>query len=226
MQTRFRWFKVLPLAKPALAKLAKHFQASIYGKTVSRGFRLESVRSDRIEGIFIERREYEETLIDPLGDDIRIHRVAFEHLPFTINATSGLLRVTNPGKLVPVLTELIASALDYSVAITAVELDPLSWLKSISSAQDTVVLTALKSFPISLSNSISGVVKLSGEGEMIKELSALLGSNKFKISNLTVRLIRGSLDCKFELRSSGVAVVHKGSAHEVCSVLGSSPELQ
>lgn len=222
MQTRYRWFKIQPLTKLSLAKLSKAFQAKVYGKMVPRGFQIDSVRQDGIEGVYTERREFEETVSDPLGGTISIHRVAFDHLPFVIRSSDALIRVTNPNKLIRGFVEQIADALDYSVAITPIELDPLIWLNRLKNISDIVSVLNLRSLPFSVSNSMAGVIRLSGQGDVLNELSKLLGNRKVQVSNITIELRRGQMDCKFELRATGVAVIYRGSPEEVAGILGTT----
>lgn len=220
MQTRYRWFKIQPFTKSNLAKLAKAFQAKAYGREVTKGFKTDIVRQDRIEGVYTERREFDETISDPLGGTISVHRVAFDHLPFTITYADALIRVTNPGKLTRGFVEQIANALDYSVAITPIELDPLNWLERLKGKRDILSVSNLRSLPFAVSNSVAGVIRLSGQGEVLNELSKLLGSRKVQVSNITVHFTREQLDCRFELRATGIAVIHKGPAEDIAKILG------
>ncbi|WP_395738359.1 hypothetical protein [Prosthecobacter sp.] len=220
MQPRFRWFNISPFDHASVVKLAASLQKKVYHQNASTGFNLEIIRKDRIAGTFTHKREFVEEVRDPFGNLVKVRRIAFDQCNFLVGVNSPNIRLQNFARLGKRLTETIADALDYTISITPIEIDPLRWAQCITDKNTSVSLSALRSFPFEVSSGIAGSIRLTGSGDIAKELERLLGSRKVRASNIFCTIKKGALEWKVEFRSTGAAVVHKGDYDRIIGPIG------
>lgn len=205
METRFRWLQLAPFSRQQLNLLAGEMQTRAYSRNKQNGFVMTTVRSDSLEGIYIERFQFVETLKDPLGGEISVNRVEFRRTEFRIATTYPQLELRNPGRSVKVLLTQIASALDHKVAITSVEITPLEWVAAIERDGKAVTVLAVRTNRFQVSNAVSGSIQLVGTQDVRKHVKDLLGKRQATVDGLLCGWSTESGDWRIELRLGGSA---------------------
>ena len=221
-KVRYRWFRIKPLTAKSLASVARVLQVNAYADDRGLGYRLQIIRKDRISGELIRRREYNETVEPPFGESLSVHRIVYESIRFSISLKEQLLVVENPGALTRALIEDVAGATDYSVEVSPCEINPLIWLEGIKLPKDTITVSSLKTVPFSLSVSVSGIIRVTGSEDVLAALEKLPFAKAAGVSQLLVHLQRDGLAFKAELRSTGLAVIHKGNTEVVLDLLSAA----
>lgn len=205
METRFRWLKVEPLSRRHLAVVATAMQTSRYSRDSQSGFVLDMVRADLIEGTFIERFQFVEKFPDLLGGQVSLDRIEFRQTHFRLAIDYPQLELRDPSRSVKTLLNYIAGALDYKVAISSVEIQPLDWVSSIEAAGAKIKVLALRTNRFPVSNAVAGIIQLVGTQEVRNYLLTLTGKRKVNIDGLQCMWSTDAGEWKADLRLGGSA---------------------
>lgn len=207
MNARYRWLKLDPLGRGQVAKIATAMQAKPYIRDVTSGYSLTTVRSDCIEGTFTERLEYVEKILDPLGGELSVQRVEFRRTDFRIGTTYPHVELKNPARQVKPLLNLIAETLDFQVAVCAIEVSPLEWVKQLAKLGEPVQVFRIRSGQFALSNEAQASVIVTGTSDVRSTLPALLGKRVIEAESVVCGWRSPAGEWRVELRSSGCANV-------------------
>lgn len=216
MDPRFRWLKLTPFSRRQLAVVAAAMKARAYSRESQNGFLLTTVRSDLLEGTYVERVQFVEKLRDPLGGEVSLDRVEFRQTDFRLTASFPQLELCNPSRSVKPLLNCIACALDFKVAISGIEISPLDWAAAIEAKGVALQITALRSSRFPLTTSVLATVQLSGTQEVRTHLRTLVGNRLVGVDAVVCGWQAETGVWKVELRRSAVA--------EVFSAPGDTPE--
>jgi len=216
MDHRFRWLQMAPFARRQVATVAAAMKARAYSRESQNGFLLTTVRSEFVEGTYIERVQFVEKLRDPLGGEVSLNRVEFRQIDFRLSVGFPQLELRNASRSVKPLLNHIASALDFKVAISGIRIGPLDWVAAIESQGVSVQITALRSNRFPLTASVLAAIQLSGAQDVRAHLRTLIGNRSVGVDAVVCGWQGETGVWKVELRTSGVA--------EVFSAPGDTPE--
>ena len=216
MDHRFRWLQLAPFARRQVATVAAAMTARAYSRESQNGVLLTTVRSELVEGTYVERVQFVEKLRDPLGGEVSLKRVEFRQTDFRLSVGFPQLELRNPSRSVKPLLNHIASALDFKVAISGIQIGPLDWVAAIESQGVSVQITALRSNRFPLTASILAAIQLNGAQDVRTHLRTLVGNRSVSVDAVVCGWQGETGVWKVELRTSGVA--------EVFSAPGDFPE--
>ena len=82
---RARWFGAQ--WQNTLRALAARMRTRAFTDTATEGFLIERTRENYIEGRYIEKLTYEESIADSLGKETAFERTTYRQVPFTFHQT-------------------------------------------------------------------------------------------------------------------------------------------
>src|SRR5207244_4517213 len=123
LPSRLRWWSI-GIQPSSLRGLAREMERASYGPKRPWGFRLEFVRDDHISGRYIERVEWIETVVDPLGESVDLPRIDFRIVAFRLATTEPSLELANPPRSCKAFFTRLAEFLDFKVAISPITIGP------------------------------------------------------------------------------------------------------
>lgn len=187
MARRYRWLQVQwPIS---MRTLANRLKSKPFSSDVSHGFVIDRGRDDLLEGRYVERIEYTETVTDPFGGTLSFERIEFRQSSFRASVNGAGLEVRDPPRSLQPLMNRLSEATDFEVAITPHSVDVLTWAaqfqesSGISAVVDSLHMTALQ-----VEKGITAKIVIKGERD-VREASAMFaGTRPFSLERIQLRL--------------------------------------
>lgn len=184
---RFRWLRAQwPLP---IRTLGKRLRATAFGPEVTHGFVIDRIRDDLLDGRYIERIEFTETVMDPFGKELRFERVEYRQSAFRATAFGSGLELRDPPRSVQPLMNQLSEAADFEVAITTQSVDVLAWAAHFQNiAQVSAVVESLQMNSLELEQGITAKVVVRGARDVRAACTSLTGGRKFTLEKVQLRL--------------------------------------
>lgn len=184
---RYRWLQAgWPIS---MRTLGKRLRARPFGADVSHGFVIDRLRDDLLEGRYVERLEYTETVVDPFGIELSFERVEFRQSSFRASPAGPGLELRDPTRSVQALLNQLSEAADFEVAITAQAVDVLAWSTQFQRLADiTSVVDSLQINSLELEPGIRAKMIVKGERDVRSACAAMTGARKFAMEKIQLRL--------------------------------------
>ncbi|APW40390.1 hypothetical protein RD110_01010 [Rhodoferax koreense] len=174
--------------------LGKRLKARPFGSDVSHGFVIDRVRDDLLEGRYIERIEYTDTVTDPFGVELAFERVEFRQSSFRATPSGPGLELRDPPRSVQSLLNRLSEASDFEVAITAQAVDVLAWSAKFQSlAELTSVVDSLQVNSLELEPGIRAKIVIKGDRDVRSSCTTLTGPRKFSMEKIQLRFTKPSI---------------------------------
>ncbi len=210
MNTRLRWMFVAPVTRATLAHAVDAVRKDEYVVDAQSGFIVERVRPGFIEARFIERFERLEDIFNPFGEAQRVTRVEYQQTRFRLSQERPQLEIYDgPRSISPLLNRLSMSLGPDSTAEAPVA-DVMKWLRMLTVHVNDVWVTSAQIARLSLSETVSARLTVSGTEDVRKFVKEMVGDRKFRFERLDlVGSYQGS-PVRFELKEEGRATIRSG----------------
>ena len=196
MKLRARWYCIAP-GVPALRRIAEAMQAEQYGRRRSSGFRLDEVRRDHIDGRFIERVEWDDTVEDPVGGQLVVHRIELRQARFRLSTAEPELEVLDAPRSLGNLGDALSRCFGETVRLQDVNVLPDTWLRELEERIGKVTVTALSTCSFSASARTSVTMAFSGTDDVRKHIARFTNGSEVGVARLVGTLAsphRGRVD--------------------------------
>lgn len=209
MKLRVRWYSLAPTNTP-LRQFADAMEANQYSQRRAAGFRLDEVRRGHILGRFIERLEWDDTLEDPAGGELCVHRLELRQVRFRLTSVSPHLEVLDGPRTLRGLIEQLSAFAGTSVRLVEVGVAPDLWLKELEAVFGKIVVTSITASGLVLSASASATVAIVGADEVRQFLDRFARGQSVRVERMVANL-PGPQPARIELLAGGRAGVIEGS---------------
>lgn len=191
MSRRYRWLRAQwPIS---MRTLAKRLKAKPFGNDVTHGFVIDKVRDDLLEGRYVERIEYTETVTDPFGIELSFERIEFRQSAFRASIFGPGLEIRDPPRSVQPLMNRLSEATDFEVAITSYAVDVLAWAAQFQKKSSvSLLVNSLQMSSLQVEEGISAKIVIKGERDVREASSALAGNREFSLERIQLRLLQPS----------------------------------
>jgi len=201
--SRYRWFK----AEWAISMrvLAKRLKLNSFEGDRTEGFVLDRVRDDFIEARFVERFEYDETVVDPFGKELTFHRVDYRQCEFRASSIGLGLELIDAPRGVQAMTSRLVQASDFSLAISPVSTNVIAWAEGLQRSMNSVgIVESVQVGAVELSQGISAKAVIKGSSDVLQAASRLVEGKRHVIEKVQLRLT-GTERLSVLLSNTGVA---------------------
>lgn len=186
---RFRWLRAdWPIS---MRTLGKRLKARAFGSDASHGFVIDRVRDDLLEGRYVERINFTETIIDPFGAEYSFDRIEFRQSSFRATRTGPGLELRDPPRTVQPLLNRLSEAMDFEVAIVPKTVDVLAWSGRFQAlAGLNPVVDSLQLNSVEIEDGIRAKILVKGDRDVRAACSAFTGQRRFAMEKIQLRLDR------------------------------------
>ena len=169
--------------------MAKHLKTRPFSPEVSHGFVIDRVRDDLLEGRYVERIEYTETVIDPFGVELSFDRIEFRQSSFRATTSGAGLELLDPPRSIQSLLNRLSESTDFEVAITPLNVSVLEWSKEFQEiANLSLMVDSLQINELELEPGIRAKVIVKGDRDVRTACSSLTSRRDFSVEKLQLRL--------------------------------------
>jgi hypothetical protein len=199
---RYRWLRAnWPISMRVLAKRLKA-KGFVEGK--AEGFVLDRVRDDYLEGRFVERVEYDDTVTDPFGKETSFHRVEYRQCEFRASADGPGLELVDAPRAIQAAISGLAEATDFGLAISSLSLNVLEWAKGVQRLANVGgIVDSVQIGAIELAPGITAKALIRGSTDVLSASNRLVHDKRHLIEKVQLRFI-GSRKIAIVLASNGI----------------------
>lgn len=176
-----------------------------FGKSSATGFRISTFDANVLEGSYIEKTEFTETVNDPFGNQIEIPRVRFDTINFRLSRKFPELEVVDPPRSIRGLLSEISRAFEFSAAIEKISVDVAQWFGATERYLKQTHVTKMVYSDIVISPGVEGGLVVTGAADVREGASAFLGKKKGTVERIGFVGLSGQESVSCELSATGRA---------------------
>lgn len=184
--TRYRWFDAeWPIS---LRTLATRLKDKPFSSEVRHGFVVDRVRDDSLEGRYIERVEYKDTVVDPFGVELYFDRIEFKKSEFRISMASPNIELREAPRGVQGLMNQLSEVVDFNVSITSASVQVLGWADEIQRlAKRPIIVDSVQINSLVVTEGVSAKLIVKGDKDVRAACDELTRNRKFTLEKLQLR---------------------------------------
>ena len=134
---RARWLTAE--SKISLRALAGRMRAHAFTDDSQHGFLLDRTREDRVEGRYVEKLSYQETVPDPFGHELTFDRVTYRQVQFVMYREYPQLELRDAPRGTLAFLSKLGELTDFSLSSAPFTVDLMEWITAIGSAVGATV---------------------------------------------------------------------------------------
>lgn len=201
---RARWLAVE--SKMSLRTLAARMRAYTFTDGSHDGFLLDRTREDRIEGRYIEKLVFQETIPDPFGRELTFDRVTYRQVQFSIYRSFPQLELRNAPRGMQAFMTKLLELCDFDLASWPFTVDVMLWADELSRNMGReVVMDLMQLSEIQLTPTVTSTMTVKSDRDVRDSIETILGARLY-----TVEKVR--LNWKSEARAVVIHLTNNGSA--------------
>jgi hypothetical protein len=168
--------------------LAKRLKIKSFDDNSYDGFVIDRVRDDCIEARYIEKVEYIDKVIDPFGKELSFERVEFKQCEFRAASYGAGLELIDAPRSTQGLISRLIEATDFSLAITPMSINVLSWATFLQENMKTTgVVDSLQIGSLELEQGISAKIVLKGDKDVRNASKLLTKEKSYSLEKIQLR---------------------------------------
>lgn len=218
MKVRCQWMHAA-VDRGLLRTIGTNMLAREYGRRKPSGFRLEATRRDYIEGVHIERLEWDDTFEDPAVGEVTVHRVELRRVRFRLSTEGPELELVNPSRSVRSFLGALNECAGSDVVIQSVRVRPKEWLEALEPEMKRACVLTMSTEAITLNAGTAAFVRIEGTDDVRPDLKRLLPKYSPDLERLEVAWESPSGPARCELFQAAKASISVGPAEDLIPFL-------
>jgi hypothetical protein len=202
--------------------LAKRLRSQSFDGQQVEGFVLDRVRDDFVDARFVEKIEYEDTVVDPVGVESSYHRVEYRKCEFKAMINGPGLELVDAPRGVRTLVSRLAEVTDFTLSISPLSVDVLAWATVVQQRLNVAgVVDSLQVSAVELAKGVQAKAVMKGDGDVLAATKALVHGKQHIIEKVQIRF-SGPKRMTLLLTKSAAARFDQEPSEELLSIVRSS----
>jgi hypothetical protein len=195
-----------------LRALAARMRARAFTEETPDGFLLERSREDHIEGRYIEKMSYQETIPDPFGHELTFDRVTYREVNFTIYREFPQLELRNPPRSMQAFMSRLSELTDFSVATATLSVDVMRWAELLRVKLDTqMVMDTVQLSAVTISSEVTATIVLRSERDVRESIPAIAKGRTYTVDKVRLKWHEQGRLVAIQLRDTASANLDEGN---------------
>jgi len=203
MSTRFQWFRVTPMRQKELKAASERFLKEKYVDSRGFGVLLQDVRSNYLNGQYIEKTIVKQRVVDPFGKETIFEIPQYRTVFFRLASTSPQLELVNPLRSLGQFLTFFGDCTDNATTVEPVSFELAAVCDLLRNDGEEVSARHVSISNIALSNTVSADASIHGEEDVMSSVSSFVGKRRHLFSGAKTRFRLDGDDYCAELNSSG-----------------------
>jgi hypothetical protein len=195
--------------------LAKKIQQQSFTDSESTGFIMDRVRDDSLEARYIERYEYEETVLDPFGKELTLNRLEYRQTSFRAAPKWPGLELVDAPRSVQGLMSQLAEACNFDLVISPFTVNVMTWAEMFESDFDcSIVIDSIQLGALQVGKSVRAKVVLKGEEDVRPACDKLVSGKKHVLEKLQFRATREGMNTTVLMANNASVKIDSNGLHD------------
>lgn len=170
------------------------------------GFAIERVRDEFIEGKFIEKYFYEETISNPFGGEESFERIGYRFTEFSLFSRFPYIEIKNGQRSTKDFVNKLLQACNFSLTVSPIVVDLFEWVAAFQERIGCkVVVDSVQVSGISLGEGVVGKILLKGDRDVREAISDIVGDRKYTLEKVQIKAAVDGRVVSIQLNNNGTA---------------------
>jgi hypothetical protein len=220
--TRVRWFRAdWPVN---VRHLATRMRQYAFTEASPDGFLLDRARDDRIEGRYIEKFSYNESIVDPFGRELSFERISYRQVEFTLFRDFPQIEIRDAPRGLQSFTSRLLELTDFRVATSPLSVDVLKWIDGIARIVDSdITVDTMQLSGIGFTPAVTGSLLLKSRRDIRASLREIVGSKTHTIDKVRATWSENGTPVAIQINNNGSAKIDFGGADHFTLLRDSLP---
>lgn len=190
----------------SMRTLASRMKEQLFTIESFDGFVIHRVREHSIEGDYVEKLSYQETVTDPFGNETIFDRVRYRRIEFTLFSEFPNIELRDAHRSTREFVSKLLELCSFSLSIEPVAVNLLRWADDFQRALgEKTVIDSVQVSGLELEAGVYGKVLLKGDRDVRDALDHLSQKRKFELEKIQVKARIGQQVVPIHLSGSGSA---------------------
>jgi hypothetical protein len=173
----------------SMRTLASRMKSQLFSADSFDGFVIERIRDDYIEGHYVEKINYQETVIDPFGHETVFDRIGYRQIDFTLYADFPNIELREPDRSIREFVSKLLEICDFSVTIEPLSIDLLGWVSELEVAGNGhLLVNSLQVAGVEFEKGVFAKILLKGDDDVRPTLDRIASMKVFDLEKLQVKI--------------------------------------
>ncbi len=187
------------------------------------GFVIERVRDESIEGQYIEKLSFQETVMDPFGRETVTERVSYRSIDFTLVSHFPNIELRNAHRHTRAFVSKLLELCNFSLAIEPITVDLLGWAEKFQGCLgQKAMIDSLQVSGLQLEPGVSAKMLIKGDKDVREALKHIAAKRRFVLEKIQVKVSVGGHIAVIHMSNAGTAKVADDHVEEILPVLRAS----
>jgi hypothetical protein len=203
---RARWLTAEP--KISLRALASRMRAHPFTSEGQDGFLLDRTREDCIEGRYIEKIAFQETIPDPFGHELTFERVAYKTIQFFLFREFPQLELRDAPRGTNSFVTSLLQLCDFELSSTSFDVDVIVWADAIAhQIGSSVNIDMMQVSEISVTPNITGSMVIKGDRDVRDALKKIIGARPHTVEKVRLNWKDSGNSVSVQIGNTGAAKI-------------------
>lgn len=190
----------------SMRTLASRMKEQLFTIESFDGFVIHRVREHSIEGDYVEKLSYQETVTDPFGNETIFDRVRYRRIEFTLFSEFPNIELRDAHRSTREFVSKLLELCSFSLSIEPVAVNLLRWADDFQRALgEKTVIDSVQVSGLELEAGVYGKVLIKGDRDVRDALDHLSQKRKFELEKIQVKARIGQQVVPIHLSGSGSA---------------------
>lgn len=215
---RVRWLGAKwPVSMRALASRMK---GQLFTAESFDGFIIHRVRDHSIEGDYVEKLSYQETVTDPFGNELVFDRVGYRKIEFTLFSEFPNIELRDAHRSTREFVSKLLELCNFSVTVEPITIDLLRWADEFQRAfEEKSIIDSLQVSGLELESGVHTKVLLKGDKDVRAALEQLSPKRKFELEKIQVKVRVGQQTVPIHMSNSGASRIPEDHWNDLLPIL-------
>ncbi|WP_242430020.1 hypothetical protein [Kluyvera intermedia] len=199
--------------------MAEKLSGDSFTEEKGRGFILNKVRSDQLNGKFVEKVIYEDKILSLYGEENIIERIEYKVTEFLFNEDSYPIAViVNPPRTLKPFANALVRNLGFGTSMEEIVIEPFRWVKEIMQEQ-LITIHQIDASQIQVSEYALAKMQITSSKDLLNYYHNELLPQKTRIDRLSASISTPEYSGKFRLFRNAMAYIEVKHEREFSNLL-------
>jgi hypothetical protein len=187
------------------------------------GFTIERIRDEFIEGKFIEKFVYQESISTSFGDTEVVERTGYRSTDFTLHSNFPQVELRNGPRSIKEFVNRLLHACNFNLVVTPVTIPLFDWVASLQKIVEAkLVVDSLQISGIELERGVNGKILLKGDKDVRDAVEHIVSGKRYTLEKVQIKIATSSQRVSIHLANNGCAKYPAECAQDFLPLLRTS----
>lgn len=207
----------------SMASVADHLSSQKYSIDSFDGFIVDRYRTDTVEGRYVQRLRYEETIIDPFGQTEKNGRTEYRTTTFKLLSAFPQIELYDGGSGFRDFSNRLLEACGFNLAISALDLPLEDWISNLRSVSDLQMkLEAVHVSELEINPGVTAKISLHSRSDVFGAFNQLVEGKRHRFDRAQIVVDSGVRPVQIVLSRSGRVAIPEGLDDSILALVRQS----